>query len=135
MTTTVIVAATRAWLTDPLDPGGASVQCGTRRDGPLADVQDGELLVFAGNRSELVTYDTGSVTLPLTFAFLTPAQYAQVLLWRGRTLLLRTIDGLRYFGGYLSINQGAFYRGGGDGTAPFYDAGVTFLGTTYTDTV
>jgi hypothetical protein len=79
MTTTVIVAATRAWLTDPLDPGGASVQCGTRRDGPLADVQDGELLVFAGNRSELVTYDTGSVTLPLTFAFLTPAQYAQVL--------------------------------------------------------
>lgn len=132
---TVTVAATRAWLTDPLDPGGASVQCGTRRDSPLASAQDGELLVFAGNRSELVTYDTTSVTIAITFAYLTPAQFAQIQKWIGRTLLLRTIDGQRYYGGYLGFSQPTYYRGGPSVGGAWYEAGVTFLGVTFTDTV
>lgn len=131
---TTLLAATRAWLTDPLDPGGASVQCGTRRDGQLATTVDGELLVFAGNRSELVTYDTGSVTLPITFAYLTPAQFAQIQAWIGRTLLLRTIDGQRYYGGFLAVGQSTFYRGGPAGSGPWYEASVTFDGVTYSDT-
>lgn len=124
------LTGTRTWLTDPLTPGGAAVVCGSRRDGQAADAIDGELVQYAGFRTELESYDSGTLTLPITFAGLTGAQLAQITAWKGRTLLLRTIDGQRYYGGYLAVSVTTYLLAG-----PLYDASVQFQTVSYTDTV
>lgn len=131
MAYTTFLPGTLAWLTDPLTPGGPSIQCGTRRPQPLADSQDGELVLFAGGRAELATYDAHQVDMPLVFAAITGTQLAQLKAWEGRTLLLRTIDGMRLYGGYFSVAQTTYYLS----TPVIYDAEVRFQGVTYSDAI
>jgi hypothetical protein len=131
VTTLTTLTATLAWLTDPLDPGGDSVQCGTRRPQPLTDTTDGELVLFAGGRAEMAVYDAEQVNMPVVFAALTGAQLAQVKAWKGRTLLLRTIDGARLYGAYLAVAQTTYLLA----SPVVYDAEVMFQAVSYSDTV
>lgn len=130
MTTTATLTGNRAWLTDPLTPGGPNVVGGTVRSSPFAEVQDGELIVFAGFRQELAVYDSVTSSLTIAFRALTAAQVTQLRAWKGRTLLLRTTDGQRYYGGFLSISVPAYLLAG-----PLYDAEVQFQLVSYSDTV
>lgn len=131
MAYTTTLTGTLAWLTDPLTPGGASVQCGTRRPQPITDTTDGDLVLFAGGRAELAVYDAVTVNMPLVFAALTTTQLAHLKAWKGRTLLLRTIDGMRLYGGYFTVAQTTYLLA----SPILYDAEVQFQGVTYTDTV
>lgn len=130
MTTTTTLAVNRAWLTDPLDPGGASVVAGTVRSQAFAESQDGELVVFAGFRTELASYDSVTASLGITFKALTMAQVNQLRAWKGRTLLLRTADGQRLYGGFLAVSAPAYLLAG-----PLYDADVSFQVVSFTDSV
>lgn len=127
----ITLPGTLAWLTDPLDPGGDAVQCGTRRPQPLTDTTDGELVLFAGGRAEMAVYDAEQVNMPLTFAALNGTQLAQLRTWKGRTLLLRTIDGARLYGAYLTVAQTTYLLA----SPVLYDAEVMFQAVTYSDTV
>lgn len=128
---TVIVAATQAWLTDPTNPGGPAIQTGTRRPSEATDAQDGELRVFVGNRTQAVRFDSATYQLPITFEAVTVDELAQLSLWKWQTLLLRTIDGARFYGAYgsLSINNYGYHSGG------LSAASATLQRVSYTDTV
>lgn len=130
MTTTAMVTANRAWLTDPLDPGGASVVSGTVRTQAFGETEDGELVVFAGFRTELASYDSVTASLGVRFEALTAAQVTQLRAWKGRTLLLRTADGQRFYGGFLAVSMPAYMLAG-----PLYAAEVTFQIVSFTDAV
>lgn len=130
MATTGIVASPLAWITDPFDPGGAVVTCGTRRSGPSQRHVDGEVRDFVGNASQIVSFGTGGGSVPIVFAALTQAQVAQLDAWMGQTLLLRTKDGQRYYGGYFADGLTTYLTAG-----PLYDLEVEFLVTSYSDTV
>lgn len=131
MSYTTTLPSTRAWLSDPQLPGGGVIQCGTRRGGPLVTASDGELRLFAGNRAELVAFDSGTITMAVAFVGITGDALAQIKAWIGRTLLLRTTDGMRLYGGYLQVSQTTYLLA----NPVLYDAEVSFLGVTYSDTV
>ena len=131
MTAPVTVPAVLSWLSDPLDPGAPPIQCGTRRSSPMQRTSDGELRVFVGDQTQLVAYDSRNLVITITFAALTGDQYQQILNWgAGHLLLLRTVDGRRYYGGWLVSNETINFLAG-----PLYDFDVTFYVVTYTDEV
>lgn len=134
---TTTLTLTRAWLSDPLDPADNNLQCGTRTPSDLTDTQDGEFRPFAGNRVQLVVRELETLTRPIVFAALTPAQMQQVRDWKGKLLCLRTIDGERIFGAYLSVSEKHYYNTSVDGGATWtaYDATVTFTQVSFTESV
>lgn len=132
MAYTTTLSDSRSWLSDPLTPGGTTIRCGTRITAPLTETQDGELVVYAGFRTELASYDSVSGSIGVAFVGVTAAQVAQLRAWKGRTLLLRRTDGQRFYGGYLSLSAPAFLLAG---PPPLYDVEVTFQVVTFSDTV
>jgi hypothetical protein len=129
MPTVVTVPASYAILTDPTAPGGPLINSGTVRPSGASFHQDGERVQLVGERSQLIQYDSTTYDLPITFVAVTGAQLLQIRAWAGRTLLLRRADGTRYYGGYLEVAETQYPR------QDAYDAAVTFLATSYTDTV
>lgn len=134
---TAIVPMTRAWLLDPSNPS-TSVSCGTRTSNqPTVETLDGEFRTFAGNVIQLVTRTLNSRQYPLVFAAVTNVQRQQLVDWRGITLLLRTTEGVRMYGGYLSTSTTRYLRTSVDlGATPVaYDVSVVFETVTYVEAV
>jgi hypothetical protein len=127
------ITLSRAWLVDPLSPTTNPITCGTRRGSDTAATLDGEFRQFAGDRVQLVSRNLHTLTVPIVFAALTATQYAQVEAWMGRVLLLRTIEGGRWFGGYLSVSKKVYLNTGVTGT--LYDATVQFTRVSYAEAV
>lgn len=132
MAYTVTLADTRSWLTDPLNPGGPAIRCGTRVGSALSWTQDGELVVYAGFRTELVSYDSLTGGMTVTFANLAAAQIAQLEAWRGRTLLLRRTTGQRFYGGFLTMTEPVANVAG---STPVFECEVPFQIVSYSDAV
>lgn len=133
---TVSLAISRCWITDPSDPTGDRVVCGSVETSPVLNPADGELQQFAGNRSRPVVRDQTAQQLPYTLVRLSPADVQQLLDWRGRVLLLRTMDGQRAFSVYFDVPYRRFI-----GTIPdddpdgivTYDADLTFNRVSYSE--
>lgn len=124
---TVILPMTRAWLLDPLNPT-VTISCGSRAPQDTTDDIDGEIRQYAGNKAQIVTRTSTALIRPITFAALTAAQYEQISAWKGRLLLLRTVDGRRIYGGYFSIAKRRYYNATVDfgATNAIYDATANF---------
>lgn len=129
MTYIVELEASRAWLTDPTDPGGTAIVCGTRdTDGPTSTL-DGELRYFAGGLIEGIARDQDDWNSTVTLAHLSPADKDRVLQWRGRPLLWRTVDGERRFVFFVQANVKRLLRTtpeDGSGGEVTFDVQVTF---------
>lgn len=130
MAYTTLVPATAAWLLDPTNPTGPVLQCGTRRAGqPGTVVQQGEVIQYAGGRTESAVYDGQTGTVTITLANLTAAGVAQLDAWLGTVLCLRTFEGGRFFGSYFDTSEQVYTRPG------IVDVTVTMQAVTYTDVV
>lgn len=130
MTYTGMVVEPLAWLSNPLQPTGTVIVCGTRRSGtPRTISQQGEVINYAGNRSEAAIYDGQTGTTPIVLVNLTDAGIAQLNAWLGTVLCLRTFEGARYFGAYFDVSQQVYVRPG------VWDVSIEMTDVTYTDAV
>lgn len=96
------ITATRAWITLAEDPDGTAIICGTRQTSPIDSGLDGEVVYYAGGRSQPAVYDQDLTTAHYTLAHLSPDQLLQIRSWRGKVVLLRTVEGERLFGTYFA---------------------------------
>jgi hypothetical protein len=75
--------------------------------------------------------------IQLTLKHLSATQRAQVIAWRGKPVLLRTVEGERTFGFYLGVTQQRLLRTTpDDGTTDTvtYDLGITFNRISFDET-
>jgi hypothetical protein len=133
---TTQLSTDRTWISDPMDPGGASIVCGSRAEA-ISDALDGDTYYYAGGLVEGTARPQDTRTYPVVLAHLSAAAYAQFLVWRGRTVLVRTIDGERFFGYYLSMETDRVLRTTPDddiGTTT-YDVSITFTRVSFDETL
>lgn len=134
---TVSIESSRTWITDPTDPGGARVVCGTRVSTSAVATLDGAIRHYAGNRVQAEIYDQDEQQIPLTLAHLSPVEMQWILNHRGRTVLLRRPDGTRAFCTYLTVSYRPIYRTVPDDGSDrlTYDADVVFVQVSYDETL
>jgi hypothetical protein len=133
---TVEIDVSRAWLSDPANPTGPIVACGTLEQDSVFTM-DGDLRIYAGPVVEMATRTQDTRTKQLTMRHLSPAQAEQVRSWRGRQLLLRTADGDRMFCAYLEIDRTRLLRTTPDDGTPgstTYDLQITFQQVSFDET-
>lgn len=134
----IILDVRRVWLTDPADPFGPSIVCGSTTPTQATSIQGGTYRQLAGNRIRASLRNSTTFSYPVTLRALTPDQHDQLRKWTGKTLLLRTFEGVRIFGSYLSINQKRITNTTGDGSriANFrFDDDIQFVQTSYDESV
>lgn len=130
------LAPSRAVLCDALNPTVSPITIGTVITEDPADVQAGEFRSFAGDRTQLVSYNSTTTTLQITLVNLNRAQADQVKKWKGDFLLLRTTDGLRMFGGYLNVATKRILNVvGTDGSDVAFSCSIAFQRVTYDESV
>lgn len=133
---TVSLAINRVWITDPDDPGGDVLICGSTQPSTISVALEGDLRHYAGGRSRASVRDQDDKTVPLTLVHLSPADLVLLVAWRGRTVLLRTMDGEREFVVYSEVPYRRFI-----GTTPSddpdgivtYDVEMTFFRVSYNE--
>lgn len=138
MATIVSLTAPRAVLIDPTQPTGYKIASGIVRPDSAEGGLDGEFREFAGGRTQLVLYNMPAYIFPVTFVSLDQADFEQMTTrvsdggWMGALLLLRTIDGKRIFGAYLSYTENPHFVTSSGIT---HDVTVQFTQVTYQEFV
>lgn len=127
----------RAWITDPADPGGARIVCGTQAPTGATATLDGAIRHYAGNRVQAEVYDQDELQIPLTLRHLAQSELQQLLDWRGVTVLLRRPDGTRTYCTYLTVTHRIVYRTIPEDSSDTltYDADVVFVQVSYDEAV
>lgn len=133
---TVTVDADRMWISDPADPS-SYVQCGTRQSSPADNPLDGEVRYYAGGRAQGVVRTQDVYTRPLTLAHLSQADQEQVTAWRGKVVLVRTVEGSRFFAVYFNATVQRVLRTNPENGYEDYtfDVDVTFTRVSYDESV
>lgn len=136
MTYTVTLSSDRLWLSDPTDPSNVVV-CGSTETEGTVDALDGDIRVYAGGIVEGVVRDQDMRSRTMTLVHLSAADHARVIAWRGTPLLLRTVDGERFFVFYLNVTSHKVLRttpDDGIGTTTF-DCDITFARVSFDETL
>lgn len=133
MTYTARLTFRRAWLIDPADPTRFSFTSGTRRTGEETDAIDGEVRQLAGNRRQLVVRESELLTVPVQFVNLALSDVQAFRQHKGALLLLRTVHGERFFGGYLQLSVATRTGTSRDDTGVSFDVTIQFLETSYVE--
>lgn len=134
----VIVDVRRTWITDPSDPFGRRIICGSTTSSPAGFIQGGTYRQLAGNRVRGAKRNASFQSYPVTLRALTPDQHELLVSWTGRTLLFRTFEGARLFGSYLTINSKRILNTTGDGSRIVnfrFDDEITFGQTSFDESV
>lgn len=133
-TSTVIcsVSAARAWLVDPADPTTSPLGLGTKTSTDPSLSIDGEYRQYSNGASQMVAFETQTSTVSYVLVNLTRDQRLQLEQWRGKTLLLRTVDGDRWFVSYLAISP---HRRLHTTSGIRYDVTITFNIVSYDESV
>lgn len=126
------VSASLAWLVDPADPSTAPLTFGTRTNSDPSLNVDGDYRQYSNGASQIVVYETQTSTVAYTLVGLTRDQRVQLENWRGKTLLLRTVDGDRWFVAYLGISPHRRLR---TSAGVRYDVSITFNIVSYDESV
>lgn len=122
------VDSVRAWLVDPTDPTANPLSFGTRTSTDPALSIDGEYRQYSNGASQMVAYATQTSTVAYVLVNLDRAARIQIEQWRGKTLLLRTVDGDRWFVSYLGISPHRRLR---TSSGVRYDVSITFSIVSY----
>lgn len=137
MSTLITLGTTRTWITDPTAPGGASVVCGSVQQSPTSVPLDGDIRHYAGGRTQGVVRDQDDKILSYQLVFLSPTALAQLIAWRGRTVLLRTFEAERVFAVYYDCPYSRALNSSDDvpSAGITFTAAVTFTRVSYTEAV
>lgn len=136
MSTDVVVAATRTWITDVID--GSSIQVGTRQTSGPSLALTGAVRYFAGNFAAAASIDQDVHTRTYTIAHISAADASWLYTRRGKTVLVRTYDGERFFAVYFTTSP---LRHIGttpdvdDGSGVTYDTDIEFTEVSYDESV
>jgi hypothetical protein len=122
----------RCWITLASDPSGPAVVCGTRQSSPADAVLDGELRHYAGNRVRAAVRDQDDLTLPLTLVWLSSMDKDQIVSWRGQPVLVRTMEGERFYAVYFSA---PYHRALHTSTGTSFNIDVSFQRVTFDESV
>jgi hypothetical protein len=135
---TVSLDIDRCWITLADDLDGDAIVCGSTQTTPGDSQLDGDLRHYAGNRVRAVIRDQDDRTLTYTLRHLSPTEFEKLKSWRGRVVLLRTMDGQRIFCVYSNPQDhrviGTTPDDDPDGIATF-DVDVIFFRVTFDEAV
>lgn len=95
----------RTQITNPVTPGQLGVICGSSIGSGVVDTLSGDVRYFAGGYVEPATFAQDTRTMSITLVHLSSADMAQIVAWRGTTLLFRTREGERFFGVYFATTK------------------------------
>lgn len=118
------VGDTRAWLVDPTNPTVSPLRFGTQTLNDPSLSQDGDYRQYSNGASQMVAYDTQTSTVSYKIINLTRTQRNQLVNWRAKTLLFRSVDGDRFFVSYLTVAPHRRLRALSGDTR--YDVTITF---------
>jgi hypothetical protein len=96
------ITSERLWLTLASAPDGDAIVCGSNQTSAIDVPLDGEVRHYAGNRTQAVVRDQDDLTLPLTLRHLSITQLSLLRTWRGKIVLVRTMEGERFFAVYFN---------------------------------
>lgn len=134
---TVSLDMTRTWITLASDPDGYAIKCGSTQPSAVDVPLEGEIRYYAGGRNQAAIRDAEAKTLNYTLLHLSPADKDMLVAWRGKTVLLRTVEGEREFVVYFNCPyRRVLHSRPEDASAEVtFDAEVTFSRVTYSEAV
>jgi len=125
--TTITVAMTGTWLTDPITLTSLQLWKVARAESDDLDVA---VRVYAGGRRRVITTPSTVRSTPLTFRGVTAQDLATLRGWRGRVLLLRDPAGWRRWGVYGGVEHSTGHPAP---MTPLFDVSVTFTDVDYVE--
>jgi hypothetical protein len=137
VSTTIVIPGTRMVLMDPFDPTN-QLFCGSAQSSGLTDTLDGEVRYYAGGLAEPSVRSQDSRSYPITLKHLSSVQVAQVRAWRGTTLIVRSVDGERFFATYFAIAPRRVLRTTPEDGTPeqvTYDVDIEFTRVSFDETL
>lgn len=127
--TSVVVAFSGAWLTDPTAPT-VSINA-SFPDRTSTSELAGTIRAYAGGRLRVISTPVSTRMFPLVLDLIDDVDVLLLDLWRGRILLLRDEAGRRIFGAFFSVA----YEDVWDSDGTLHVATLTFQEVTYSEGV